>query len=85
LSALDCAEEQIARAIANFLKLPYLSHIDADEVQLDRLPAHFAKANLVVATERDGSSMIVLANPSIANWSCRLARFPGRVTRLCWQ
>jgi type II secretory ATPase GspE/PulE/Tfp pilus assembly ATPase PilB-like protein/DNA-binding response OmpR family regulator len=63
LSTPDCAEERIARAIANFLKLPYLSHIDADEVQLDRLPAHFAKANLVVATERDGRSMIVLANP----------------------
>ena len=63
LSGLDCAEERIARAIANFLKLPYLSHIDANEVQLDRLPAHFAKANLVVATEREGSSVIVLANP----------------------
>ena len=63
LSGLGCAEERIARAIANFLKLPYLSSINFDEVQLDRLPALFAKANLVVATERDGNAMFVLANP----------------------
>src|SRR6185503_8661579 len=63
LLALGCAEERIARAIANFLKLPYLSQIDFDEVQLDRLPASFAKSNLVVATEHEGRSTFVLANP----------------------
>lgn len=63
LSALGAAQERIARAIANFLKLPYLSHIDFDEVELDRLPALFAKANLVVATEREGNTRFVLTNP----------------------
>ncbi|HEX9454063.1 MAG TPA: ATPase, T2SS/T4P/T4SS family [Candidatus Binatia bacterium] len=63
LTALGCAEERVARAIANFLKLPYLSHIDLDAIQLDHLPALFAKANLVVATEREGRSMYILANP----------------------
>jgi type II secretory ATPase GspE/PulE/Tfp pilus assembly ATPase PilB-like protein len=58
-AALGAEESQTARAIANFLKLPYLSQLDAEEVDLGRLPAQFAKANLVVAM----GGTFVLANP----------------------
>ncbi len=58
-AALGAEERQTARAIANFLKLPYLSQLDAEEVDLGRLPARFAKANLVVAMR----GTFVLANP----------------------
>ena len=63
LSNQGADEEQIARAIANFFKLPFLSDIDRAQVRFDSLPSRFAQANLVVAIERDGDHMLVLANP----------------------
>lgn len=58
-AALGAEANQTARAIANFLKLPYLSQVNIEEVDLDRLPEQFAKANFVVAAR----GTFVLANP----------------------
>lgn len=60
-------ERQMAKYIAQFLKLDYLPHINPEDVQIGILPTPFCKANQVIPLS-DGSEsyVFVLANPF--NW-----------------
>ena len=66
-SLMNLPEEQIARHIGQFLDLPFLSTISADDLVLGVLPTAFCEKNLVVPI-RDGNDglAVVLCNPF--NW-----------------
>lgn len=55
---------QMAQYIADFLKLPYTSHIDPERIALGTLPAPFCRMNCVVAIKREsGKRAFVLSDP----------------------
>ena len=57
-------EDSIARYIAKFLTVPYLSHINVEDVQLGVLPTAFCKANHVLPLKnKTGKKAFVLINP----------------------
>jgi type II secretory ATPase GspE/PulE/Tfp pilus assembly ATPase PilB-like protein/DNA-binding response OmpR family regulator len=81
--SLGISNNQIAKYIAEFLKLPYCSQINPYEVKLGVLPIPFCKTNHVVALS-DGAegSTFALSNPF--NWELldNLKKITGRDTTL---
>jgi type IV pilus assembly protein PilB len=64
---LGITNSQMAKYIADFLKLPYFSQINPYDVKLGVLPIPFCKTNLVVALGDGGNGHIfALSNPF--NW-----------------
>jgi type IV pilus assembly protein PilB len=65
--SLGITNTQMAKYIADFLKLPYITHINPYDVRLGVLPIAFCKTNVVVALG-DGRKrrIFVLSNPF--NW-----------------
>ena len=64
---LGLSGNELARYIADFAGLPYISDIDSDSIQLGVLPATFCKKNNVAVIEDDsGKSLFVISNPF--NW-----------------
>jgi type IV pilus assembly protein PilB len=65
--SLGITSTQMAKYIADFLKLPYIDHINPYDVRLGVLPIPFCKTNLVVALGEAGNRHIfALSNPF--NW-----------------
>jgi type IV pilus assembly protein PilB len=55
---------QVAKMVADFLKVPYLANIKPEEVHMGILPAAFCRSNYVVAiNDPAGETSFVLANP----------------------
>ncbi|MBC8199749.1 MAG: Flp pilus assembly complex ATPase component TadA [Desulfobacterales bacterium] len=55
---------RIAQYIAEFLKLPYISHINHDNIRLGVLPAAYCRSNHVVpVSDASGKETFVLSNP----------------------
>jgi type II secretory ATPase GspE/PulE/Tfp pilus assembly ATPase PilB-like protein/DNA-binding response OmpR family regulator len=81
--SLGITNNQMAKYIAEFLKLPYCSQINPYEVKLGVLPIPFCKTNLVVALG-DGAagSTFALSNPF--NWEVldNLQKISGKDTTL---
>ena len=74
---------QMAKYIADFLKLPYFSHINPYDVKLGVLPIPFCKTNLVVPLGNgDEGNSFALANPF--NWELldNLKKISGKDTAL---
>jgi type IV pilus assembly protein PilB len=66
-SQLGLSESQVARAVAEYLHLPYRPSLTLGEIALGVLPTPFCRANLVVAVNgADGKRGFVLSNPF--NW-----------------
>ena len=66
-SGLGVTESQMAKAVAEFLCLPYRPTLKPGEILLGVLPTPFCRANLVVAVnEASGKRGFVLSNPF--NW-----------------
>ncbi len=64
---LGITNSQIAKYMADFLKLPYISQINPYDVQLGVLPISFCRTNLVVALNNGAKeNTFVLSNPF--NW-----------------
>lgn len=63
-SDLGNSSGQIAKMVAEFLKLPYLGSVRPEDVHLGIMPASFCRSNLVVAiNDPSGETSFVLANP----------------------
>ncbi|MBW2038434.1 MAG: Flp pilus assembly complex ATPase component TadA [Deltaproteobacteria bacterium] len=61
---LGITNSQMAKYIADFLKLPYISQINPYDVQLGVLPIPFCRTNLVVALSDGGEgNTFALSNP----------------------
>jgi type IV pilus assembly protein PilB len=64
---LGVTESQMAKAVAEFLGIPYRPSLNPGEILLGVLPAPFCRANLVVAVnEASGKRRFALSNPF--NW-----------------
>jgi type II secretory ATPase GspE/PulE/Tfp pilus assembly ATPase PilB-like protein/DNA-binding response OmpR family regulator len=62
--SLGISNTQLAKYIADFLKLPYIAQINPYDVKLGLLPMPFCKANLIVALGNgDEGYTFVLSNP----------------------
>lgn len=63
-SDMGIDNRKMAQYIAEFLKLPYVSHINPEEVQLGVLPTPFCRSNHVVAViDVSAKKAFVLSNP----------------------
>lgn len=63
-SHLDIGNDKMAQYMATFLKLPYVSGVSPESVQLGVLPTPFCKSNYVVAVKNNGGRRtFVLSNP----------------------
>lgn len=65
-SELGVSDEQIAKWIAEFLQLPYLSQVGPEKVALGVLPPPFCKTNLVLPLTDNNGRAFALSNPF--NW-----------------
>jgi len=65
-SDLGVSEDQIAKWVAEFLQLPYLSQIGPEKVALGVLPPPFCKTNLVIPLTENTKRVFALSNPF--NW-----------------
>lgn len=63
-SELNIKADIIAKHIATFTKLPYISHIDPSEIKLGVLPTPFCMTNKVVPLKDEGGKKVfVISNP----------------------
>jgi type IV pilus assembly protein PilB len=63
-SAIGINERKMAQYIAEFLKLPHVSPIEPESIQLGVLPTPFCKSNHVAAiNDESGEKAFVLSNP----------------------
>ncbi|NQS89823.1 Flp pilus assembly complex ATPase component TadA [Patescibacteria group bacterium] len=77
-SELGIRTNKMAQYMATFMKLPYVSHINPQDVQLGVMPTRFCKSNHVVAVrDETGKRAFVLSNPF--NWDLLdlLEKFSG--------
>ncbi|MEA1935730.1 MAG: ATPase, T2SS/T4P/T4SS family [Thermodesulfobacteriota bacterium] len=71
-------ENLMAKYIAEFLKLPYIPHIDPEDVQLGVLPTTFCRSNHVVAVnDMSAKKAFVVSNPFDWDLSDTLMKFSG--------
>ena len=71
-------DNRMAQYIAEYFRLPYLSSINPENVQLGVLPTPFCKANHVVAVkDASGGKAFILTNPF--DWDCldNLKKYAG--------
>ncbi len=76
---LGISNSQMAKYIADFLKLPYFSQINPYDVKLGVLPMPFCKTNLVVALGNGGDgNTFALSNPFNLEILDNLRKITGR-------
>jgi CheY-like chemotaxis protein len=76
---LGISTSQMAKYIADFLKLPYFSQINPYDVKLGVLPMPFCKTNLVVALGNGGEgNTFALSNPFNLEILDNLRKITGR-------
>lgn len=64
---LNMPEEEVARHISRFLRVPFVQRVHSDEVAIGLLPKAFCEKNLVVPVKGEGDEVrIVVSNPF--NW-----------------
>lgn len=63
---LGISNAQLAKYIAEFLKLPYIDQINPDDVRMGVLPIPFCRANLVVPLKGGHDYKFAISNPF--NW-----------------
>ncbi|MBC8432565.1 MAG: Flp pilus assembly complex ATPase component TadA [Desulfobacterales bacterium] len=77
-SKIGINNRKMAQYIAKFLKLPYISTINPEDVQLGVLPIPFCKSNHVVAvSDASSKSAFVLGNPFDGDHLENLKKFMG--------
>ncbi|MFH1624370.1 MAG: ATPase, T2SS/T4P/T4SS family [Pseudomonadota bacterium] len=77
-SDLGIGNGKMAQYVAKFLRLPYISPINPEDVQLGVLPTPFCKSNHVIAVSHvSAKNAFVLSNPF--DWDCmdNLRNFAG--------
>ena len=77
-SHMGISNGNMAQYIADFLKLPYISHISPEDVQLGALPTQFCRSNHVVAVSDNSTEKgFVLSNPFDWDLLDNLKKFTG--------
>lgn len=77
-SDMGINNSEMAQYIAEFLKLPYISHINPEDVQLGVLPTPFCRSNHIVAiSDISDQKTFVLSNPFDWDLLDNLKRFTG--------
>ena len=75
---LGTDNDTIAQYMAEFLKLPYISDINSNDVQLGILPTPFCKSNHVVAVnDMSAKTAFIVSNPFDWDLLDNLKRFTG--------
>ena len=75
---MGIGEDAMAQYIARFLKLPYVTHINPDDIRLGALPAAFCRSNHVVVTNSpSGEKTFIISNPFDWNLMDTLMKFSG--------
>jgi len=62
-ASLGLKEIDVAAAIADYKKLPFMDFINPDSISLGALPTPFSRANNVVVIKLEGQDTLVLSNP----------------------
>lgn len=77
-SDMGIDEESIARHIAEFLRLPYISCVNPDDIKLGVLPAAYCRSNHVVpVSDEKGKIAFILSNPFDWDLIDSLMKFSG--------
>jgi type II secretory ATPase GspE/PulE/Tfp pilus assembly ATPase PilB-like protein/DNA-binding response OmpR family regulator len=77
-SDIGINNSKMAQYIAEFLKLPYTSHVNPEDVQLGVLPTPFCRSNhVVVVSAVSAKNSFVLSNPFDWDLIENLKRFTG--------
>jgi len=75
---MKISEDLMAQHIAQFLKLPYATRINIDDIQLGALPSAFCRSNHVVAVNSpSGKKAFIISNPFDWNLTDTLTKFSG--------
>lgn len=77
-SDIGINNSKMAQYIAEFLKLPYTSHVNPEDVQLGVLPTPFCRSNhVVVVSDVSAKNAFILSNPFDWDLLENLKRFTG--------
>jgi general secretion pathway protein E len=77
-SDIGVDEDLIARNIAEFLKLPHVSHINPDDIKLGVLPTPYCQSNYIIPiNDESGKTAFVLSNPFDMDLIDNLMKFSG--------